>query len=142
MALDGRGPSMPIGLIIVLATGVLFLATVWPHFVGPFGNSHDGRNSGVWASGSREFREAGSLDSRLAGRSSDGSVYATHPPLILVTTALFETAFGERTWASRTGDLCPTLHGVFPADAVDSDGVEWGISTAQDLTRRLVKTPQ
>jgi hypothetical protein len=78
------------------ATALLLLAAVL--FAGyglrtvgaPFGDSHDGRNAGVWAAGSRSLREAGPWASRLGTRSPETGVYANHPPLIYVETALAE----------------------------------------------------
>jgi hypothetical protein len=71
--------------------GALFLTFAARTIPAPFGDSHDGRNAGVWASGARSLREAGPLDSRLGTRSPEIGVYANHPPLISVETAAAET---------------------------------------------------
>lgn len=63
----------------------------------PFGDSHDGRNAAVWASGSQSLRDQGPIASRLGTRSPETGVYANHPPLIYLETALAElVGFGTR----------------------------------------------
>jgi len=69
-----------------------------------FGDSHDGRNAGVWASHSRSLREDGPVATRLGTRALAGdkvTPYATHPPLIVVETALAEAVLGEHPWVTR-----------------------------------------
>ena len=75
-------------LLLVLA-GALFLAHGSRTLNAPFGDSHDGRNAGVWATGSKSLRQDGPVRSRLGTRHGHG-VYADHPPLIYVETALAE----------------------------------------------------
>lgn len=82
------------------------------HFAAPFGNSHDGRNAGVWAGGSRSLRQNGPVASRLGTRTIvDGrtTVYADHPPLVYVETAATEQLFGEHPWTTRLPAWAATL---------------------------------
>ena len=90
-----------VGPALVLLASVLFLSHGWRTVAAPFGDSHDGRNAGVWASGSRALREAGPVESRMGTHSPENGVYANHPPLIYVETALAELVAGERAEASR-----------------------------------------
>lgn len=94
-------------VLAALALGVLVLglvASAASRATMAFGDSHDGRNAGVWAAHSRALRENGPIESRLGTRSIVGDrvvPYATHPPLIGVEAAIAETVLGERTWATR-----------------------------------------
>ena len=72
-------------LLVVLAAG--FLALAAPRIAAPFGDSDEGINGAVWGLDSRALRERGPIDSALGGRRADGTTYASHPPLIVVTTA-------------------------------------------------------
>lgn len=98
--------------MLLVATGVVFLVVGWSRFTAPFGDSHDGRNAGVWATGSRAIREDGLLASRLGGRHPDGTAYANHPPLILLETAAVEAVAGERPWATRAPAVLSTLASI------------------------------
>jgi hypothetical protein len=95
------GGRAAMGWVVVLVVGVGLLALAWPRVAAPFGDSDEGINGAVWATNSRALREAGVLDSRLGGRRLDGTSYATHPPAIVVSTAVAETVAGERAWATR-----------------------------------------
>ncbi len=86
-------------VLVVLAVAV-FLGCGWNAVFAPFGDSHDGRNAAVWASGSRSVREEGPVASRLGAVSPDG-VYATHPPLIYLETAVAEAVGGGSRAATR-----------------------------------------
>src|SRR3954451_21772147 len=97
----------------ILAAGLAFFVIAnAPRFTSPFGDSHDGRNSGVWASGSRALREDGPISSRLGGLRRDGSAYANHPPLISLETAAVEAIAGEHPWSSKTPALISTIVAV------------------------------
>jgi hypothetical protein len=87
---------LALGLIVVV-----FLIVSAPRISAPFGDSDEGINGAVWATNSRALREAGVVDSRLGGRRLDGTSYATHPPLIVISTAAAETLVGEHEWATR-----------------------------------------
>ncbi len=78
----------------------IFLGTSWGTISGPFGDSHDGRNAGVWASGARSIRDHGTIESRLGAWSADRGVYANHPPLLYVQTAVAD--FVGRDWNVAT----------------------------------------
>lgn len=91
--------------LVVLVFAGLFLSINLTHIRSPFGDSHDGRNGAVWASGSRSLRRYGPMESRLGARreTSPGTfaVYIDHPPLIYVETAAAELVGGQHPWASR-----------------------------------------
>ncbi|HVE47579.1 MAG TPA: hypothetical protein VNA57_12635 [Acidimicrobiales bacterium] len=87
-------------LLLVLAAA-LFLGVASRTVTAPFGDSHDGRNAGVWASGSHSLRQDGVTASRLGTRSPENGVYANHPPLIYLETALAETLGRGSALATR-----------------------------------------
>jgi hypothetical protein len=84
--------------VLLLLAGALFLGHGSRTLNAPFGDSHDGRNAAVWATGSESLRQDGPLASRLGTRHEHGG-YADHPPLIYVETALTE-GLGPATPAS------------------------------------------
>jgi hypothetical protein len=88
------------GILLALAA-LLFLGNAARTVAAPFGDSHDGRNAAVWASGSNYLREEGPLGSRFGTRSPENGVYANHPPLIYLETALTETFGLGSTVATR-----------------------------------------
>ena len=97
----------------ILAVGLtVFVVANAPRLTSPFGDSHDGRNAGVWASGSRALREEGPIDSRLGGLHLDGMTYANHPPLIYLETAAVEAVAGEHPWSSKAPALLSTIAAV------------------------------
>ncbi len=95
----GRARRPTVGLALVVLAVALFLVHGSRTIAAPFGDSHDGRNAGVWAAGSRALREHGPITSRLGTRSAEGGVYANHPPLIYLETAVAEW-LGHGTRAS------------------------------------------
>lgn len=94
---DGRGPA----IALLLLTAVLFLGYGSRTIAAPFGDAHDGRNAGVWASGSQALREEGPIASRLGTDRPVSGVYANHPPLIAVETAVAEVVGTPAPAASR-----------------------------------------
>lgn len=94
-----RDNAVAAALLILLAVG--FLASAWPVITGPIGDSDEGINAAVWGYDSRAVRELGIVDSRLGGVRTDGSKYATHPPLIVIETAVIERVVGEHPWSTR-----------------------------------------
>ena len=94
---------------MLLAACCAFLVVIHGRFAAPFGNSHDGRNAGVWATGSRALRDDGPIASRVGGVRPDGTSYAHHPPLTYVESAISETVFGEHAWSSKLPALASTL---------------------------------
>lgn len=94
-----RGP-VALWLLVLLAAG-LFLGHGSRTIAAPFGDSHDGRNGGVWAAGSRSLRESGPIASRLGTHSAENGVYANHPPLLYVETALSEVIGRSSPAATR-----------------------------------------
>jgi len=99
-------------LIAWAALGIalaMFVVVNWDVLGSRFGDSHDGRNAAVWASGSRALREDGLLTSRLGGIGFDGERYANHPPLILFETATTETVLGEHPWSTRLPAALSTI---------------------------------
>ena len=86
----------------LLAIGVLLFLAFSIRMIGaPFGDSHDGRNAGVWAAGGRSILDDGPLATRVGTRSVENGVYANHPPLLYVETALFDAAGGGSPAAVR-----------------------------------------
>lgn len=85
-----RDPRSRAGAALVVLAALLFVGHGLRTIGAPFGDSHDGRNAGVWAAGSRNLRESGPAASRLGTRSPENGVYANHPPLIYVETAMAE----------------------------------------------------
>jgi hypothetical protein len=63
---DGRrGGRQRSGVALLLLAAVLFLGHGSRTINAPFGDSHDGRNAAVWASGSQSLRDEGPIASRL-----------------------------------------------------------------------------
>ncbi|HVL06274.1 MAG TPA: hypothetical protein VM388_09805 [Acidimicrobiales bacterium] len=96
-----RVPAPRLLVVLVLLAGVLFLGYGSQTIAAPFGDSHDGRNAGVWVAAGRAIRESGPLASRLGTRTPENGVYANHPPLIAVEVALVEAVAGRSNAASR-----------------------------------------
>jgi hypothetical protein len=98
---------------LVAAFAAVFLALAWGRIAAPFGDSHDGRNAAVWASGSRALRAEGPLVSRLGARVRIGpgaaSVYVDHPPLTYWETAASEELLGVHPWSSRAPAWAGTM---------------------------------
>jgi len=87
----------------------MVLLTALPRMDLAFGQSNDGFNDSVWGADTRALREDGIVVSRLGGLRADGTTYANHPPLIVVTTAAVESVFGEHRWATRLVPLTATM---------------------------------
>ena len=107
-SITGR-QAVPVALLVL---GAAYLALMLPTLRAPFGDSHDGRNAGVWAAGSRALREDGPIDSVLGARHQDGTVYANHPPALLSATALAETVGGEHPASTRAPALLASLAAI------------------------------
>jgi hypothetical protein len=105
--LERRSRIVACAILALVIVG--FVAVSWQVLDSPFGDSHDGRNGAVWASGSRGLRETGPLASRLGGIAFDGERYANHPPMILLETAAAETLLGEHPWSSRLPAVLSTI---------------------------------
>jgi hypothetical protein len=88
-------------ILVLGLLSVAFVASAWPQITGPFADSDEGINGAVWGYNSRSLRELGPLTSHLGGVRIDGTKYATHPPLIVVETAVFESVLGEHPWSTR-----------------------------------------
>lgn len=87
---EPRRPRARAGTALVVLAALLFMGHGLRTIGAPFGDSHDGRNAGVWAAGSRSLRESGPAASRLGTHSPENGVYANHPPLLYVETAVAE----------------------------------------------------
>jgi 4-amino-4-deoxy-L-arabinose transferase-like glycosyltransferase len=98
--------------VVLGIVALVFLAVSMPRIAAPFGDSDEGINGAVWATNSRALREDGIVDSRLGGRRSDGTSYATHPPYIVISTAVAETIGGENAWASRIPAWLATIASI------------------------------
>ncbi len=55
----------------------------------------------MWAYNAASLRTDGVMASRLGGKRLDGTLYASHPPLIVVETAVTQALGGGRPWSSR-----------------------------------------
>ena len=95
----GRGERRIAAGLLLLAL-ILFLAHLAPRLNAPFGDSHDGRNAGVWAAGARSLREHGPVASRLGAVTPENGTYANHPPLLYLETAATRL-FGSSPAATR-----------------------------------------
>ncbi len=87
-------------VVLALVAGV-FLLLAADRITGPFGDSDEGINAAVWGADSRALRELGPIDSALGGRRGDGTSYANHPPMIVITAAAAEVVAGEHTFTTR-----------------------------------------
>jgi hypothetical protein len=90
-----------VALVVVALTAAAFLALASGRINARFGDSDDGINAAVWSTNARALRDLGPLQSHLGGRREDGTRYATHPPTIVVATALAQTVAGDHPWSSR-----------------------------------------
>lgn len=77
----------------------------------PYGDSHDGRNGSVWADGAEALRDD-AIGSRLGAERRDGSLYANHPPGILLALAAAETVAGDRPTTDRGLILAATAAAI------------------------------
>jgi hypothetical protein len=101
VATPRRDVSRGVAVAVLTFVVVVFLAQAAPRISAPFGESHEGRNSAVWALGSRAMREDGLLESRFGARASERGVYANHPPGILLETYVAERLLGVRPLTTR-----------------------------------------
>ncbi|MES4792128.1 MAG: hypothetical protein C4321_03345 [Chloroflexota bacterium] len=92
-------------LALLACFAVVFILQLGPRITAPFGDSHDGRNGGVWGMAARAVRTHGIVKSRIGARleTPEGTtrIYAHHPPLITVETAALQAVFGESHLATR-----------------------------------------
>jgi hypothetical protein len=105
----GRG----VAPLLLAGFMAVFVVLAWGRIAAPFGDSHDGRNAAVWATGSRALRTHGPVASRLGARLSlaagASAAYVDHPPLTYWETAAAEEALGVRPWSSRAPAWAGTL---------------------------------
>lgn len=101
VAPERRSGSGWTGAVLLVLAALLFLGYASRTIAAPFGDSHDGRNAGVWAAGSRALREDGPIASRLGTHSPENGVYANHPPLLYVETAVAEVLGPATTAVTR-----------------------------------------
>lgn len=107
--------------MVVVLFAALFLLQGWARFGAPFGRSHDGFNGAVWGTAARAIREDGLWESRLGAvrrTTTAREVYANHPPLIAVESALAETVGGEREGATRAPAVLSSVAAVVLAYAL------------------------
>ena len=86
--------------LVPLAKGTMLVSA-------PYGDSHDGRNGSTWAAGAEALR-SDPVGSRLGAVRLDGTVYANHPPGILVAVAAGEPHRG------RSAECRPRSHDPRP----------------------------
>ena len=95
------GPARVVGIVIVALTAVAFLIVAGGRITARFGDSDEGVNGAVWSYNAASLRQAGPLASKLGGKRLDGTIYASHPPLIDVETAAAQELGGNHPWSSR-----------------------------------------
>jgi hypothetical protein len=86
--------------VIVLAATV-FVADAWPRLSASFGNSQDGVNGAMWASGAAAIADDGVVASRIGAVAPGRDVYAHHPPAIFAATAVARVIGGDGETALR-----------------------------------------
>lgn len=83
----------------------VFVLQAAPRISARFGDSHDGRNGGVWGMSGRAIRSDGLVRSRLGARVAAGTphrrTYANHPPLISLEVAAAQATLGDRHIVTR-----------------------------------------
>ncbi|MGZ4682056.1 MAG: ArnT family glycosyltransferase [Acidimicrobiales bacterium] len=104
-----RSPQQVLGLALVGLACVLLLVLSWGRITAPFGDSDEGINGAVWSLSARSVRELGVVPSRLGGHRLDGSDYATHPPGIVIETAVAQVIGGDHPWSSRLPAVLGTM---------------------------------
>ncbi len=107
-----KGMEKAIAAVLLGLLALGFLVSAWPRITGPIADSDDGINAAVWGFDSRALRELGPIDSRLGGLRTDGTKYATHPPLIVVETAAIEQIVGEHAWSTRAAAWLGSLAAI------------------------------
>lgn len=97
---DARSAPVLVAIFIVA-----FALQLLPRITAPFGDSHDGRNGGVWGMAARAIRHDGLMASRIGARIGKGTpheqTYAHHPPPISIEPALAQAALGDSHLATR-----------------------------------------
>jgi len=140
MSADDTAGRRLIALGVVAAVCLGFLVLAWPSISGSFGDSDEGINTSVWAYNSRSLRESGVAGSALGGRRLDGTHYATHPPLIVIETAIAERLAGEHRWVTRAPAWVGTIAAIALLALLSRAlGVDW--LTAGAATVATAATP-
>jgi hypothetical protein len=93
--------SRLIAVVVVVVAAIVFLVDAAPRIAAPFGNSHDGMNGAMWASGAEAITDQGPIESRLGAEGSGREVYAHHPPAIFLLTGLARAIGGHDEAALR-----------------------------------------
>lgn len=88
-------------LIALLAVVMLFVVLIAPRVSLEPGDSHDGRNAGLWTVGGRSLLENGPIESRLGAWAPEREVYANHPPGVTWETAAFLATTGTSPWSRK-----------------------------------------
>jgi MFS family permease len=96
-----RSRGEVVALVVVALTAAAFLVLAAGRITARFGDSDEGINAAVWSTNARALRDLGPLESHLGGRRQDDSRYATHPPTIVVATAVAQAVAGDHPWSDR-----------------------------------------
>ena len=123
--------------LLLAVLGIVLVTATWTRLTGPFGDSHDGRNAAVWATGSRALREEGPVSSHLGATQDDGRTYANHPPLMMWTMAGSEALLGERPVTTRLPILLATLAAIGLLYAVGREAGFEPLASAFGVTAAL-----
>jgi len=104
-----RSPAGIAGIVLLALGCALFVAIGFGRITAPFGDSDEGINGAVWSYSAQSLRQLGIVDSRLGGHRIDGTDYATHPPGIVVETAVGQIIGGNHPWSSRLPAVVGTM---------------------------------
>jgi hypothetical protein len=92
-------PATTASALALVAIALVFLLDAAPRIGQPFGNSHDGRNGAMWATGARAVVEDGPIAARFGALAPERERYAHHPPGTYLETAA-AYALGARSAAA------------------------------------------
>lgn len=92
-------PATTLSALALAAIALVFLLDAAPRIGLPFGNSHDGRNGAMWATGARAVVEQGPVAARLGALAPERERYAHHPPGTYLETSV-AYALGARSAAA------------------------------------------
>lgn len=99
--------------LLLAVVAIVWLVAVAGRAGAPFGDSDEGINGAVWSYNAQSLRELGPIESRLGGVRLDDTAYATHPPGIVLTTALAQGVAGDGPWSDRAPAWIGTLVAAF-----------------------------
>lgn len=102
------GPAWKRVWAVAALVALLLVAFVAPRLAAPPGDSHDGRNAGTWGLGARALVDD-PVGSRLGAVRPDGTVYANHPPAVVVAASVATVGTGGHPLGLRLPALAASL---------------------------------